>query len=86
MTDEDLKRVTKVGVSEQMGAAAFDSKSKAVKNKDKPLLLSIQNLETPDKTSAKKLPWYEGEFFPVVGTSVFMEVDTLAQKTQILGL
>ena len=44
MTDEDLKKVTKVGLSEQMGAAAFDSKSKAVKNKDKPLLLSIQNL------------------------------------------
>ena len=44
MTDEELKRVTKVGVSEQMGASAFDSKSKAVKNKDKPLLLSIQNL------------------------------------------
>ena len=44
MTDEDLKKVTKVGVSEKMGAAAFDSKSKAVKNIDNPLLLSIQNL------------------------------------------
>ena len=44
MTDEDLKKVIKVGLSEKMGAAEFESKSKAVKNKDNPLLLSIQNL------------------------------------------
>eukprot|EP00347_Sterkiella_histriomuscorum_P021401 403334098 len=33
----------------------------------------------------QKLTWYQGQFYPVVGTTLVLEIDTVLQDTKILG-
>ncbi len=46
-----------------------------------------ENVLTGFKFDGSKKPtWYEGSFYPPVGTSMFIEVDPKLETLQILGL
>ena len=50
------------------------------------MMISLQRDQNSDKNTSSKQLWYEGDFYPVVGTSVFLEIDTTINTASVVGL
>jgi hypothetical protein len=83
-----LIKTVEVQINEEFAERLFSKNSKA-QNHNEMISLSGTAPTNSHSNEKRKHVWFEGDFYPVIGTSVFLEIDSSAAsilEPQLLGL